>query len=379
MKPSLSSALSSPLSATLCSIAVIAPLYFTAALFSPNILAESALAENVQAKNTVYRPIAIAIHGGAGTIEKAKFTAEKEAAYRAKLKEAVEAGYAVLDKGGSSLDAVTTAINVLENSPFFNASKGAVYTHDEGHEMDASIMYGKSRQAGAVAGVKHIENPINLARLVMDKSVHVLLSGDGAEQFAQTQGVTLVDNSLFDTKHRYQSLKRAKAKMAKAKQQKQASVGNKAYQVAHNALPVEYKVGTVGAVALDKEGNISAGTSTGGMTNKRFGRIGDSPVIGAGTFADNNSCAVSATGHGEYFIRYNVAADICARVQYQGKTIEQAGNEVIHDVLMPVGGTGGVIIIDTKGNMSLPFNTSGMYRATKSSQSATKVAIFKDE
>ncbi|WP_245763928.1 isoaspartyl peptidase/L-asparaginase family protein [Pseudoalteromonas denitrificans] len=315
-------------------------------------------------------PIAIAIHGGAGTIERSKFTPEKEKAYRAKLKEAVEAGYALLGKGGSSLDAVTTAITVLENSPFFNAGKGAVYTYDEKHEMDASIMYGKNRQAGAVSGVKHIENPINLARLVMDKSVHVMLSGKGAETFAKHQGIKLVDNKIFDTEHRYQSLLNAKKKL-------KAAHSNKDYQAKHNALPVNYKMGTVGAVALDKEGNVAAGTSTGGMTAKRFGRIGDSPVIGAGTFADNNSCAVSATGHGEYFIRYNVAADICARVQYQGKTIEQAGKEVIHDVLMPVGGTGGVIIIDTKGNISLPFNTKGMYRATKSNTTNTYVGIFK--
>lgn len=319
------------------------------------------------------QPFAIAIHGGAGTIEKSRFTPNMEKAYRAKLKQAVEAGYAVLAQGGESLEAVTTAITILENSPYFNAGKGAVYTHDEGHEMDASIMNGKNRQAGAVAGVKHIKNPINLARLVMDESVHVMLSGVGAEQFAQTQGVELVDNATFNTENRYKSLIRAKAKMKKAAQQ------NKDYQAAHQALPVEYKVGTVGAVALDKQGNISAGTSTGGMTNKRFGRIGDSPVIGAGTFADNHSCAVSATGHGEYFIRYNVAADICARVQYQGKTIEQAGNEVIHDVLLPVGGTGGVIIIDSKGNISLPFNTKGMYRATKSNTTATYVGIFKND
>jgi len=316
---------------------------------------------------------AIAIHGGAGTIEKSRFTPEKETAYRAKLEEALDAGYMVLEKGGASLDAVTAAINVLENSPFFNAGKGAVYTHDESHEMDASIMDGKTRQAGAVAGVKHIENPIDLARLVMDESVHVMLSGAGAEAFAQTQGVPLVDNKLFDTKARYKSLQRAKAKMKKAKQE------NKDYQAAHHALDTEYKVGTVGAVALDKFGNVAAGTSTGGMTNKRFGRIGDSPVIGAGTFADNDSCAVSATGHGEYFIRYNVAADICARVKYQGKTIKQAGNEVIHDVLAPIGGTGGVIIIDTQGNIALPFNTKGMYRASKSNTSATYIGIFKSE
>ena len=239
--------------------------------------------------------------------------------------------------------------------------------------MDASIMDGKNRQAGAVAGVKHIENPINLARLVMEESVHVMLSGDGAEEFASQQGVALVDNTIFDTEGRYKSLLRAKAKMKKAEDEL------KDYQAAHQALATEYKVGTVGAVALDKMGNIAAGTSTGGMTNKRFGRIGDSPVIGAGTFAENESCAVSATGHGEYFIRYNVAADICARVKYQGKSIEQAGNEVIHDVLMPVGGTGGVIIIDTKGNISLPFNTKGMYRATKSNISPTYVGIFKDD
>ena len=330
----------------------------------------AAFAKDVLAEKV---PFAIAIHGGAGTIEKERFTPEKEAAYRAKLKESVEAGYQVLEQGGTSLDALTTAINILENSPFFNAGKGAVYTHDETHEMDASIMNGKNRQAGAVAGVKHIENPINLARLVMDESVHVMLSGAGAESFAQKQGLPLVDNKVFDTDHRYKSLQRAKAKMKKAVQQK------KDYRAAHFALDTQYKVGTVGAVALDKFGNIAAGTSTGGMTNKRYGRIGDSPVIGAGTFADNASCAVSATGHGEFFIRYNVAADICARVQYQGKSIEQAGKEVIHDVLMPVGGTGGVIIIDTKGNISLPFNTKGMYRASKSANQATYVGIFKDD
>ncbi|RJE75884.1 beta-aspartyl-peptidase [Pseudoalteromonas sp. MSK9-3] len=318
-------------------------------------------------------PIAIVIHGGAGTIEKSKFSPEKEQAYRAKLQEAVEAGYTVLNKGGSSLDAVTTAIKILEDSPYFNAGKGAVYTHDEAHELDASIMFGKTREAGAVAGVKHIENPIDLARLVMENSVHVMLSGDGAEAFAKAQGVPIIDNKMFDTEHRYKALQRAKRKMEHAKQQ------NKDYQAAHKSLETAYKVGTVGAVALDKSGNISAGTSTGGMTNKRYGRIGDSPVIGAGTFADNASCAVSATGHGEYFIRYNVAADICARVQYQGQTIEQAGNAVIHDVLKPIGGTGGVIIVDTKGNMSMPFNTKGMYRASKSSSQATRVAIFKQD
>ncbi|KPH63253.1 isoaspartyl peptidase/L-asparaginase [Pseudoalteromonas sp. NEC-BIFX-2020_002] len=318
-------------------------------------------------------PFAIAIHGGAGTIEKSRFTPEQEKAYRAKLQEAVETGYKVLELGGESLDAVTAAINVLENSPYFNAGRGAVYTYDGSHELDASIMDGRGRQAGAVAGVKHIENPINLARLVMEKSVHVMLSGQGAEEFAKEHGIPLVENNLFDTENRYKALLKAKEKLDKAK------VTSKNYQAAHHALPVNYKMGTVGAVALDKKGNLAAGTSTGGMTAKRFGRIGDSPVIGAGTFAENESCAVSATGHGEYFIRYNVAADICARVKYQNKTIDQAGDEVINDVLKPIGGTGGVIIVDTKGNISLPFNTSGMYRASKSNTQPTYVAIFKGE
>ena len=317
-------------------------------------------------------PIAIAIHGGAGTIEKSRFTPEQEQAYRATLKQAVETGYEVLHKGGTSLDAVTTAINILENSPFFNAGKGAVYTYDESHEMDASIMLGETREAGAVSGVKHIENPINLARLVMEKSVHVMLSGQGAEEFAQSQGMPLVENTLFGTPHRLEALKRAKEKLKQAQQQLD-------YQAAHQSLTNEYKEGTVGAVALDKAGNIVAGTSTGGMTNKRFGRIGDAPIIGAGTFADNQSCAVSATGHGEYFIRYNVAADICARVQYQNKSIETAGKEVIFGPMFTAGGTGGVIIINTKGEISMPFNTKGMYRASKTNTQPTYVGIFAGE
>ncbi|KPH92679.1 isoaspartyl peptidase [Pseudoalteromonas undina] len=330
-------------------------------------LSTQALSENT---NT---PFAIAIHGGAGTIEKSKFTAEQEQAYRNKLTEAVEAGYKVLEQGGESLDAVTTAIEVLEQSPYFNAGRGAVYTYDGSHELDASIMDGRNRQAGAVSGIKHIESPIKLARLVMEKSVHVMLSGQGAEEFAKEQGISLVENNIFDTEHRYEALLKAKKKLEASKNT------SKDYQAAHKALPVNYKVGTVGAVALDKQGNLAAGTSTGGMTAKRFGRIGDAPVIGAGTFAENASCAVSATGYGEYFIRYNVASDICARVKYQGKTIDQAGNEVINEVLKPIGGTGGVIIIDTKGSISLPFNTSGMYRASKSNTQATYVGIFSDE
>ncbi|KID57324.1 isoaspartyl peptidase [Pseudoalteromonas luteoviolacea] len=330
-----------------------------------------AMATALQLSAQETQNFAIAIHGGAGTIEKSRFTPEQEKAYRLKLKEAVEAGYKVLEKGGDSLDAITIAINILEDSPFFNAGKGAVYTYDGHHELDASIMDGKNRQAGAVSGVMHIKNPINLAREVMDNSVHVMLSGKGAETFAKQQGLEVVPASYFNTSHRHEALLRAKEKL------KQKESGTKDYQALHQTLPEQYKMGTVGAVALDKNGNLAAGTSTGGMTAKRFGRVGDSPIIGAGTFADNNSCAVSATGHGEYFIRYNVAADICARVAYQNKTIAQAGQDVIFGPMYRDGGTGGVIIVDKEGNISMPFNTKGMYRASKSNRSATYVGIFK--
>ncbi|WOT06994.1 isoaspartyl peptidase/L-asparaginase [Shewanella sp. DAU334] len=318
-------------------------------------------------------PFAIAIHGGAGTIQKSSFTPEKEQAYRSKLKEAVDAGYVILDQGGTSLDAVTAAINVLENSPYFNAGKGAVYTHDEQHEMDASIMDGQTMNAGAVAGVKHIKNPIDLARLVMNESVHVMLYGEGAEEFALTQGVPLFANETFNTKSRYDSLLRAKAKLA------EASKAKIDYQAAHSQLETEYKVGTVGAVALDKNGNISAGTSTGGMTNKRYGRIGDAPIIGAGTYAENGVCAISATGHGEYFIRYQVAGDICAKVKYQHVSINQAADDVINKRLVNAGGTGGVIAIDGEGNIATPFNTDGMYRATRQHGEQAKVMIWHDK
>jgi len=317
-------------------------------------------------------PIAIAIHGGAGTIEKSSMTPEQERAYRGKLREALDNGYSVLEKGGSSLDAVVAAITTLEQSPLFNAAKGAVYTYDGHHELDASIMDGRTRAAGAVAGVQRVESPIGLARLVMEQSPFVMLSGEGAEAFAQSQGIPLVDNKLFDTKRRFEQLQKAKEQLKKERQ-------GKDYQAAVQALPTPFKVGTVGAVALDKHGNIAAGTSTGGMTAKRYGRIGDSPVIGAGTFADNDSCAVSATGHGEYFIRFNVAADICARVRYRGESVAQAADEVINGVLTPVGGTGGVIVLDRAGNIALTFNTRGMYRASRSSSAPAQVSIFKGE
>ncbi len=318
------------------------------------------------------KPFGIAIHGGAGTISKANLTDEQIKAYQDKLKEAVKKGHAVLAKGGDSLEAVKVAINVLEDSPLFNAGKGAVYTFDGGHELDASVMDGNTMNAGAIAGVRHIKNPIDLAIDVMDKSAHVMLSGDGAEEFALTQGYQLVPQSYFDTEQRYNQLLKAKQKLT------EKELATKDYQASLMALDLEYKFGTVGAVALDKQGNLAAGTSTGGMTAKRFGRIGDSPVIGAGTYAENNVCAVSATGHGEYFIRYHVAGDICARVKYQDKSIIQAADEVINQRLITAGGTGGVIAIDGRGNIATPFNTEGMYRATQRNDEPANVMIWKD-
>lgn len=318
-------------------------------------------------------PYAIAIHGGAGAIKKSKMTSEKRQAYEAKLKEAVSAGYQLLSKGKSSQQAIIASIQILEASPLFNAGIGAVYTFDAEHELDASIMNGKTLNAGAVSGVKTVKSPIALAEKIMEESVHVMLSGKGAEQFAKSKGLSQVENSYFNTENRYKSLLRAKKKLIETEKEL------KDFQAAHQTLPTEYKVGTVGAVALDKYGNLAAGTSTGGMTAKRFGRIGDAPIIGAGTYANNESCAVSATGHGEYFIRYHVAADICARLQYQNISLDKAADIVVNDVLVKAGGSGGVIAIDAKGNIAMPFNSEGMYRASKSSNGETSVGIFHDE
>jgi beta-aspartyl-peptidase (threonine type) len=314
--------------------------------------------------------LAIAIHGGAGTINKLEMTEEKRAKYEQKLQEAVTAGYTLLEQGKSSQEAVIAAIQVLESSPLFNAGKGAVYTFDGKHELDASIMDGKTLNAGAVSGVRTVKSPILLAKKVMDESVHVMLSGEGAELFAAEHGLPLVDNNYFDTDHRYQSLLKAKERI------KEAEKEPKDFRAAYESLPVEYKVGTVGAVALDAHGNIAAVTSTGGMTAKRYGRIGDSPIIGAGTYANNDSCAVSATGHGEYFIRYHVAADICARMEYQGLSLEKAANKVVNGVLKEAGGAGGIIAVDRLGNIAMPFNTLGMYRASKSSTQDLYIGIF---
>lgn len=310
-------------------------------------------------------PIAIAIHGGAGTISKANLTPEQEQQYKDTLAQAVKAGYAVLLSGQSSIVAVKTSINILENSPLFNAGLGAVYTYEGKHELDASIMEGRNRNAGAVAAITNVKNPIDAALAVMQNSVHVMLSGTGAETFAQEQGLELVSNDYFDTPFRYEALKRARIKLEADKSAWLDPSMN------------DYKFGTVGTVALDKNGDLAAGTSTGGMTAKRYGRIGDAPVIGAGTFADNQSCAVSATGHGEFFIRYAVASDICARMKYSGLSLEEAANQVIFDVLAPVGGDGGVIALDAEGNIATPFNTEGMYRASIDKQGVMSVQIYK--
>lgn len=307
-------------------------------------------------------PIGIVIHGGAGTISRDSMTPAQEQAYHAMLTHAVNQGYSVLERGGSSLDAVTAAVTILEDSPLFNAGKGAVYTFDETHELDASIMDGKSRNAGAVAGVTNVKNPILLARAVMEKSVHVMLAGKGAEQFAKEQQLELVDNSYFNTEFRYEALKRAKQAIAPLPHQ------------ARVPYDPAWKMGTVGAVAIDRKGNLAAATSTGGMTAKRYGRIGDAPVIGAGNFADNQ-CAVSATGHGEFFIRYQVASDICARAKYQRKSAAAAAKEVLAE-LKAVGGDGGVIVVDNKGQLSWTFNTEGMYRALKAEGGKAVSEIF---
>jgi len=320
------------------------------------------------------QPIAIAIHGGAGTILKSNMSAEKEAKYREALDTALQRGYAKLSEGKDGVEAVTAAITYLENSPLFNAGLGAVYTYDGTHELDASIMHGEHKNAGAIAGVTTVKNPILAAQVVMEKSVHVMLSGKGAETFTQLHDIEQVDNSYFNTEFRKNALDKAKQHLTNKHFAPQLDV-----DVAEIVGFQDYKYGTVGAVVLDAKGNIVAGTSTGGMTAKRFGRVGDSPIIGAGTYADNDSCGVSATGHGEYFIRYNVAADICARVKYQNVSLQEAAKTVIFDVLNSEAGSGGIIAIDSKGNIAMPFNTEGMYRGSIDTHGNKTIAIYKDE
>ena len=326
---------------------------FVLSLFLSSAVLLPSLADNAGAQQAAARPrFMLVVHGGAGTIRRTDMTPEREAAYRATLDSAIRAGYAVLNGGGHSLDAVVAVITRLEDSPLFNAGKGAVFTNEGTNEMDASIMDGRTGNAGAVAGVKHIKNPILLARLVMEKSPHVMLAGRGAEAFALEQGMDTVPASYFYTEWRYRQLQRAKE---------------------------AEKHGTVGAVALDAFGDLAAATSTGGMTNKRWGRIGDSPIIGAGTYASNASCAVSGTGHGEFFIRNVVAYDICARVKYLHDPIAKAADYVIDDELVAQHADGGVIALDRDGHFATPFNTPGMYRGWVGPDGNITIKIYGDE
>lgn len=312
----------------------------------------------------------IAIHGGAGTILKGQMSSEMETAYKTKLEEAVKAGHTILKEGGSSLDAVEKAINILEDSPLFNAGKGAVFTNDGKNELDASIMSGKDLNAGAVAGVTKIKNPISLARAVMEKSDHVMFAREGAEAFAKEQGFNFVDSTYFYSESRMESLKKVRKREKKEVNQDDQGLLDKPSE--------DSKFGTVGCVALDKNGNLAAGTSTGGMTNKRWGRIGDSPVIGAGTYANNNTCAVSSTGWGEYFIKGVVAYDISAMMEYKPVSLKEAATEVIQDKLPALGGDGGIIAIDKQGNIVMEFNTDGMYRASINKKGELYIGLYKN-
>lgn len=305
----------------------------------------------------------LAIHGGAGTITRNSLTAEKEQHYHDALLEALVAGESILKSGGSALDAVMQAVMSLEDCPLFNAGRGSVFTATGQHEMDASIMRGDTLDAGAVAGVKGIKNPVVLARAVMEQSEHVMLSGLGAETFAKETGITFESEKYFYTEQRFQQL--------------QEAIRGGKVQLDHT-LSENKKFGTVGAVAKDQQGNLAAATSTGGMTNKKFNRIGDSPIIGAGTYANNKTCAVSCTGHGEFFIRAVVAYDISCLMEYKGLSLEEACRMVVQDKLVKIGGEGGLIAVDYSGNISLPFNSEGMYRGWLTEKDRPQTAIYKE-
>lgn len=306
------------------------------------------------------------IHGGAGTITRESMTPEKEAAYRQKLTEALQTGYNEIQNGKSAVEAVAASIVILEDSPLFNAGKGSVFTHDGKNEMDAAIMFGKDKSAGAVAGVHTIKNPIKAAIAVMQKSQHVILIGRGAEEFAREKGLDIVLPSYFWTKERWDGLQRARQKENSDKTSKNNT---------KNAFEIDQKFGTVGAVALDKNGDLAAGTSTGGMTNKKWNRIGDAPIIGAGTFA-NAQVGISATGWGEYFIRATAARTVAAKMEYQNKDIKSSAREVI-DEIGAMGGDGGLIALDRDGHVAMPFNTAGMYRGTVTEKGEIDVQIYK--
>jgi L-asparaginase / beta-aspartyl-peptidase len=314
-------------------------------------------------------PIAIVIHGGAGTLVREKMSADIEKAYRDKLKESIQTGHQLLASGSSSTAAVVAAVEVMEDSELFNAGIGSVLTHNGEVEMDASIMEGKYLNAGAIAGVKHIKNPIRLASEVMEHSSHVMLIGDGAEEFSIERGFEQLENSYFHTERRRKQLLRIQA----------ADDGTALSEDTTDVLDTDQddkKLGTVGAVAIDCDGNIAAATSTGGMSNKKYGRVGDSPIIGAGTYADNKLCGISATGHGEYFIRTAVAYDICARVSYKGLSLQAAADEVVLERLRGMGADGGIVGVDSDANVVFSFNSDGMYRASIDKSGELLVQIF---
>ena len=312
----------------------------------------------------------LVIHGGAGTILKSQMTPEKEKAYTEALDKALQAGYDILKNGGSALDAVEAAVKVMEDSPLFNAGKGAVFTHEGVNELDAAIMNGKTLQAGSVAGVTTIKNPISAARAVMEKSPHVMLTGKGAEEFAKEQGLTIVDPSYFYTEDRWRSLEKALKQDSLKEQQKKSTLNQPENR--------DEKYGTVGAVALDINGNLAAATSTGGMTNKRWGRVGDAPIIGAGTYANNATCAVSGTGWGEFFIRLVMGKSISDMMEYKHSSLKKAAEEMVMKKLPALGGDGGVIAVDKNGNIAMPFCTKGMYRGYIKKDGTKVIKIYKE-
>jgi beta-aspartyl-peptidase (threonine type) len=307
--------------------------------------------------------ISIAVHGGAGTILRSHMTPEKERAYQAALEAAVNTGHQLLAAGGSAWDAVAAAVVVLEDSPLFNAGRGAVFTHDGTHELDASIMDGRDQSGGAVAGVHLVRNPILLARLVRERSEHVLLTGAGAEAFARLHGVAFEPVEYFHTAQRWEQL--------------QEALKDDSIRMDHSDDKDEKKFGTVGAVARDAQGNLAAATSTGGMTNKKWGRVGDTPILGAGTYANNATCAISCTGHGEYFIRSVVAYDVHCMMEYKGLPLAEAVRTVVHDKLVKIGGEGGLIAVDAQGNVVLDFNSEGMYRAKRVGMGEVVAEIYR--
>ncbi|MBX3253577.1 MAG: isoaspartyl peptidase/L-asparaginase [Chitinophagaceae bacterium] len=322
--------------------------------------------------------VVLVIHGGAGTILKSQMTPEKEKEYRDALSVALHKGYAILKNGGSALDAVEAAVKVMEDDPHFNAGKGAVFTNEGKNELDASVMNGENLKAGAVAGVSTIKNPVSAARAVMEKSDHVMMAGRGAEKFARQNGLIMVPPSYFYTEDRWRSLQKIKKEDSLRTEPDHSGRKNSSsgmYRVTNH----DSKFGTVGAVALDRNGNLAAATSTGGMTNKRFGRIGDSPVIGAGTYASNATCAISCTGWGEYFIRLVMAKTVSDMMEFGKMDLAMAAQEMIMNRLPALGGDGGLIAVDSKGNISMPFNTEGMYRAYMDEKEVPVIKIYKDE